>query len=160
MFHFMKDKNITGWSPYRGIVSALKDNKTMECKFNECDPYASPAATTVLSDGSVGSCIRLYHDGMMYHRDNRTIPLRGDILQQTDCNGCQWWRYCKWRNKDKFCEIWKAIFELVHKDLQYYDIEYKFNENEKKSFNDSRFGENHTDGLEHIDGEWRHLDSR
>ena len=76
MFDFMMENGIDSFSPFRDIIAALKGESSYVCVFKECDPYSTPSCTTVLKDGSVGVCLRLYGDGKIYLRNDPMTHIR------------------------------------------------------------------------------------
>lgn len=166
LFDFMMKEGLSGWSPFKDVVNSLKGEKEVVCVFRNCDPFCTNSATSVLNDGSVGVCLRLYGDGKKYLRAEQQSTIRSDVLRQTDCKDCKWWPYCyggcsglskefDWRNKDRYCELYKALFEKASNVMRMMRI--PIVKGVEKPRVSSRGG--HWDGNEHIDGDVRHLDS-
>jgi uncharacterized protein len=164
---FSVKHNIWNWSPYRDLIETLKGTDKAVCVFKPCDPYYSPSAHTILPDGSSGVCIKLYHDGHMYLRDNKYQDIRSYALLQSDCKDCKYWYNCyggcpgmaidfDWRRKDRYCEAYKAILEKLSKMMAFLKVPIKKNETTSCDIDISR---SHSDGFEHIDSGTRHLDS-
>ena len=168
ILRFQLEKGVRLWSPYRDMLNSLLGSGNVVCVFRECDPYCTPSATTVFGDGSVGVCVRLY-GGRVYLRDTRQLDVRSRVLRQTDCAGCEYWEHCKggccglavdwdWRNKDRYCEVYKAIFKVFSRMLRSLGLQETRREVKPREAK-STPGVDHTDGVEHLDGAWRHLDS-
>jgi len=160
-------ENELKWSPFSDIVNSFKGEKNVVCVFRSCDPYATPSATTILPDGSIGVCIRLYHDGYFYLRDSRKLSVRDQILLQTDCRGCEWWSHCyggcpgmaidfDWRRKDRWCEMYRELFRKISKMVKFCLPRERIIKQEIPAIRQPRM---HSDGVEHLDGKIRHLDS-
>lgn len=158
MFWFMLKHGITGWSPFRDIINSLKGSPNVVCVFSGCDPLCTQSAISILPDGSLGVCLRLYKDGIPYLRDRRPRSTRTDLLRETDCKGCEWFEYCHggcsgmainddWRNKDRFCEAYKAMFRIGRNILRMAGVQLARKRRERYS------------SIEHVDGDIRHLDS-
>ena len=159
MYQFLLENGIHGWSPWKDIINSLQGKPEVVCIFRNCDPYATQSATPILPNGEVGVCLRLYADGKIYLRAKET-NMRSDLLAETECNGCVWFQYCMggcsgsaydfdWRHKDRFCDVWKMLFERTAKTLQF--IGFSSRKCDVKQCS-------HSDGIEHIDGATRHLD--
>jgi len=179
MFRWLLEKGVSNWSPFRDIVNVLSGDSNVVCVFRECDPYNTQSATSVLHDGSLGVCLRLYQDGIIYLRDTECTSMRSSLLRETDCKDCRWFQYClggcsglshnfDWRRKDRFCEVYKRLFELtsnaikfVRKPIQQQTTpsQYEHLDGPVRHLDSSLGKRNHSDGLEHLDGDWRHLDS-
>uniref|UniRef100_A0A6M3M7B4 Putative radical SAM superfamily protein n=1 Tax=viral metagenome TaxID=1070528 RepID=A0A6M3M7B4_9ZZZZ len=163
---FMFEHGIDKWSPFKDIINSLKGKDEVVCVYRNCDPYCTHSATTVLNDGSVGVCLRLYGDGKKYLRASEETTMRSDVLEQTDCKDCPWWEHCyggctglskdwDWRNKDRYCEMYKALFVKISNTLKALGVKKKSRNRPK----DSRASRGHQDGIEHIDGDRRYVDS-
>jgi radical SAM protein with 4Fe4S-binding SPASM domain len=168
MFYFLLRNGVGGWSPWKDMINSRLQREPVVCVFKPCDPYSTPSCTPVFDDGGYGVCLRLYTDGKIYQRSDKRTDLRTSVLRQTDCKGCPWWKNCyggcvglsidfDWRNKDRFCLMYKTIFKNIENVLKSLQIKPK-KKPERIEKAQSR-GEDHTDGIEHIDGESRHLDS-
>ena len=176
LFDFMLQEGIKGWSPFRDMINALNGSGEYVCVYKDCDPLCTTAAKTILKDGGVGVCLRIYQDGKMYRRDNKPSNIRSDLLNQTDCKGCEWWKYCKggcsglstdfdWRNKDRYCEVYKYLFKRISdakKTLETIENRPQKKEEPKKGDpSDSKVsptGGDYTDGSKHWDGPLIHFD--
>jgi len=168
LFDFMLEEGLSGWSPFRDIINSLKGDKNVVCVYRNCDPFCTHSATSVLNDGSTGVCLRLYTDGKVYLRAKEESTIRSDVLEQTDCKDCPWWKYCyggctglskdfDWRNKDRYCEVYKALFEKASNIMKVFRIKAKDKSKQGKSKSSGEY--DHLDGDEHLDGDTRHLDS-
>uniref|UniRef100_A0A6M3MEP1 Putative radical SAM superfamily protein n=1 Tax=viral metagenome TaxID=1070528 RepID=A0A6M3MEP1_9ZZZZ len=166
---FMLEKGLSRWSPFKDITNSLKGEDEVVCVFRNCDPFSTHSATSVLHDGSVGVCLRLYGDGKIYLRAEKESTIRSDVLRQTDCKDCPWWEHCyggcsglskdwDWRNKDRYCEMYKALFVKISNALKALGVKKK---RKKKSGRGSgrRSDGDHTDGIEHFDGNTHYIDS-
>lgn len=183
MIDFMVENNIRHWSPFRDIINLLKGNGNSVCVFKDCDPYCTQSAYSLLADGQEGVCLRLYTDGQVYSRDTKEYNTRSQILKQSDCKDCKWWKYCKggcsglsidddWRNKDRYCKVYIACFEKISKMLKFLEIKPTKKPSKPKPYKggfehndsgvrhiDSDAAPQHNDGIEHIDSGVRHIDS-
>jgi len=117
------------WRPMKDFAAALRGEAT-ECVFNECDPWATEAEMPILGDGSLGVCLKGGGgpEGIATLRVEKSRA-RYEMLTQVrqeagGCEGCFWWPYCKggcpgagiagdWRNRTRFCEAYKRMFEFV-----------------------------------------------
>ncbi|MHA1288238.1 MAG: radical SAM protein [Candidatus Thorarchaeota archaeon] len=184
LFDFMIENGIYGFSPFRDIINTLKGNSNVVCVFRECDPYCTPSAISVLHDGNTGVCLRLHMDTKSYLRNEPMRRTRSDVLKQSDCKDCKWWNHCyggccglaidwDWRNKDRYCLMYKTLFEKATNALKFFGIKGK-SRNIRKTQENQRFehidgdvrhidsdlgSQEHWDGSEHLDGNLRHLDS-
>jgi len=163
---FMFEMGYSQWSPFKDITNSLQGKAEVVCKFRDCDPYCTNSATTILKDGSVGVCLRLYNDGKTYLRAEKTSSIRSEALRQTDCKDCKWWEHCyggcsgmsldgDWRNKDRYCDMYKALFEKTSNVMKALRVSKTV---KPKEFKPSSPG-NYTDGTTHLDDGWRHEDS-
>lgn len=168
MYDFMAENGITGWAPFRDLKKLMEGKTEISCKFGKCDPFCTPSAKTVHKDGTVGVCLRLYNDGKRYLRVEPVTNIR-EILRQTDCEECEWWEYCQggcpgmsvdldWRNKDRFCEVYKALFEKARNNAKFLGVFKPLPKRPKGAPAQSWDGD-HTDDIEHLDGNIRYLDS-
>jgi uncharacterized protein len=169
MFHFLLRNGIGGWSPWKDMINSLLQKSPVVCVFKQCDPYSTPSCIPIFNDGGEGVCLRLYTDGKIYLRDERRTELRSNVLRQTDCKDCTWWSHCyggciglskdfDWRNKDRFCLMYKTVFESIVNALKALQIK-KPPQKTPPPTETTKEGP-HTDGIEHIDGDNRHLDSK
>jgi len=122
MYDYFLEKGYSGWSPIKDIINSYSGKKEVVCVFRTCDPYSTSSARTILNDGSLGVCLRLHQDGKRYIRCETTEKTRNMVLFETDCKDCKWWKHCfggcsglsiddDWRNKDRFCEVYKFLFQ-------------------------------------------------
>jgi len=170
MFYFLLRNGISGWSPWKDMTNSLLRRESVVCVFKECDPYHTPSCIPVFEDGSYGVCLRIYSDGKTYLRSNRKTNLRTTVLSQTDCKDCPWWTNCyggclglgkdfDWRNKDRFCLMYKTIFGNIANALKALRIEPKKTESgQPKKRTRPRVG-GHPDGFTYTDGDTRYTDS-
>lgn len=167
MFYFMLRSGVGGWSPWKDMINSLLQREPVVCVYKSCDPYFTPSCTPVLGDGSCGVCLRLYTDGKTYLRDEYKTDIRDNVLLQTGCKDCRWWKNCyggciglsidfDWRNKDRYCLMYKTVFENIVNALKCLQIKPPKKTEKEKS---RPSGGGHWDGFEHIDGDERHLDS-
>mgnify|MGYP000600024175 CR=1 FL=1 len=131
-------KNNLKWSPFVDIVTRLK-YKNAVCLFESCDPYHTPSATVILSNGEVTNCLRA-HDRRILLRHPIKYNTRAEILKQIPqqyggCQGCKYFFGCQggcpsaainndWRNRTYLCNLWKALFEYFENVLKF--VEYPF----------------------------------
>jgi len=175
LYDFMIEKGFWQWSPFKDIINSFKGSREVVCAYRRCDPHCTSSATTVLHDGSVGVCLRLHVDGKVYTRVEPTVHTRSEILSQSDCKDCEWWQHCyggcsglaidfDWRNKDRFCELRKALFKKTKslmnsmrlRDLTLVDENGKTRQRPRKLAN---LPPNHYDAIIHSDGETIYQDS-
>jgi len=168
MYDFMLENGIRGWSPFRDIINSLKGESSVVCVYKECDPFSTASCYPVFKDGGVGVCLRLYSDGKTYLRSDEKSTIRSDVLRQTDCKDCRWWDNCHggctglsidfdWRNKDRYCLLYKALFEKTVNAFKVFDVKKTQKSTPSKSVMSKMGG--HSDGYEHLDGDERHVDS-
>lgn len=118
------------WSPFRDIVNALRGKQEVVCGFRPCFPLGS-AVIVVTPTGDLGVCHK-FHEHVILHT-LRHCSIREEVLAQTDCKGCEYfgwacWGGCPahardgdWRNKDRFCPAWKALFRFFQDRIQSYE---------------------------------------
>jgi len=133
------------WSPFIDIVHGLQ-GKSRVCIFEGCDIYHTPAATTLLGDGSVTNCLRTNEivtrlkGPRMLIRHPIKYDTRDEILKQIPqeyggCKDCKYFYACHggcpssginddWRNRTYLCNLWKSLFEYFENVLKF--IEYPF----------------------------------
>jgi len=166
MYDFMIENGYTEWSPFKDIMNSFKGESNVVCSFRGCDPFCTSAATSVLNDGSVGVCLRLYGDGKKYLRTDLSTNIRRDVLSETDCKDCKWWEHCyggcsglssgfDWRNKDRFCELYKVLFEKTEKLMKFM----KYKQVKRTESHEPIGDEQHSDGMKHLDNGTLYLDS-
>lgn len=124
--NFILNNNLVRIAPFQGIIDGLL-GRPNECMFKDCDPFATHA-THVSADGTPILCGRFNNE--VFHQGNFQTLLRWNILSQTDCKGCRYGgKVCfggcpavakdwDWRNKDRFCEAYYALFEFFEKKLK------------------------------------------
>lgn len=154
------------WSPFIDMWNSLRGSGHVVCVFRECDIFHTASAEVVLDDGSISNCMRVSSKGL-YLRHPEEHKTRGEILQQVEqvnggCKGCEFGRYCTggcpsqaidndWRNRTALCPVYKEVFQLLA-NIQ--SLGMGKTEDKKQV----RAG-GHSDGVEHQDGDTRHLDS-
>jgi len=123
---FVLDNNLPYIRPFESIVNALLGRRS-ECMFNECDPFCTHA-THVTPKGIPNLCGRFENE--VFCQGTFPTSVRWNILSQTDCKGCRYGgKVCfggcpavakdwDWRNKDRFCEAYYALFEFFEKKLK------------------------------------------
>jgi radical SAM protein with 4Fe4S-binding SPASM domain len=160
-------KGINRWSPFTDIVNSLKGNQNVVCVFTLCDVYHTHSATVILGDGSITSCMR----GHRFARHPVEMNTRDEILQLTPqtnggCKDCEFFSKCHggcpsnttdWRYKDYFCPVWRSLFEFYSKIFKVIGMDIK--EKETSDIDIQQSGDNHSDGITHIDDLLKHLDS-
>lgn len=190
LFAFCIEKGIPA-TPFTYIRNLLLGEGSADCIFGKpCDPYSTMSGIVVCGDGRISTCTKFTTERLEWtpHTD-----WRWDILKETDCKGCKYAGVvCSggcpasakdgdFRNKTKWCAMYKAMYENVEKILRYthpgksLSID-KTNEEKGQRGGESPWvhtdgnmthrdhmdapgSEGHTDGNEHIDGNTRHLDS-
>jgi len=171
LYDFMIEKGYWGWSPFKDIINSFKADSEVVCVFRRCDPLSTSSATSVLNDGSVGVCLRLYGDGKRYTRVDPSIHTRTDIIKQSDCKDCEWWQHCyggcsgnsidfDWRNKDRFCEVYKALFRKTKSLMDFLRLRdlSKVPGKGQRPEGDT-LPRDHYDGITHTDGDTIYQDS-
>jgi uncharacterized protein len=109
-----------------------RDRKTT-CVWNACDSYTTRAVQGVEGQGQRSNCGRTNKAGIAFAKAategyERYIALYYTPQEFGGCNGCKLFMMCKgqcpgtsidhdWRNRSEHCEIWKALFARVEKDL-------------------------------------------
>lgn len=161
------------WGTFSDTIHSLQNDSQCVCGFKECDIYNTMAANVVLGDGSLTNCLRT--DIMVRHPQE--FKTRTEILSQLDqkdggCKECEYFEFCKggcpsnapdWRVRDSYCSMYYTLLDYYSKTLTQFGI---FKHKKEVSCtgipNDTRNAKHdsktHTDGIEHIDGEVRHLD--
>lgn len=122
------------YQPFRDIVDNLCGFGLGTCIFTKCDYYATQAGKAVLGDGSLVSCLKTAKDGQPFLQAEKPTTVRYEILKAVSrekggCGGCRYWRICyggcpaegeadDWRNKTRYCEAFRAVYELIEKRLK------------------------------------------
>lgn len=155
------------YSPFKDITNSLLGKKEVVCVFGSCDIFCTPSIKSILHDGTIANCVKTYHEGFPFMRAELYQPqIREQLLLETDCKGCKWWDYCKggcpnhgihsdWRRKDKFCPVYKVLFNLIYTDLKSKSLL----PSKKCQVPTKQYSGNHSDGIVHSDGPMKHLDS-
>ena len=133
MADFLMEQGIWGWSPFSDVVNSICGRTgDVWCFFKGCDPYCTKAGIVITSSGAVSVCHKFQEEHISYTSPYTTI--RKDILSQTDCAGCRFFDNCTggcpadsvdwdWRNKTRWCPVWKMLFEKMENILKFADIE-------------------------------------
>jgi len=124
------------WSPFTDIVKGLKGQDRV-CTFMGCDPFHTPSATVIVSDGSVTNCMRINQEYILLRHPVK-YNTRDEILKNIDqeyggCKDCKYWNACHggcpsscidsdWRNRTVVCPLWKALFEFYEKALNHLGV--------------------------------------
>lgn len=119
------------WQPSRDIIEMMMGYKHATCTFNGCDVWATSAETPILSDGSLGCCMKGggSRDGIAYIRAEKSSNARSEALFQIPmekggCADCEYWEFCHggcpgeaencdYRNKTRFCFAYRKLFKHV-----------------------------------------------
>lgn len=123
-------EGVKGWSPFADVVMALQGVVSV-CTFSGCWPYSTDHGRMVLPDGSLAACLKFDRYPLAW--TGRRESFRLEMLRSNDCQGCQFFEFCKggcpgtalqfdWRNKDRFCPVWKALFRFYSKILAHLDL--------------------------------------
>lgn len=166
LYNVCKDNGLN-FSPFRDMSNSLRDEGNVVCTFNNaCDIYATESLIGITKDGVACNCIKTYHSDTIYPRlDNSRPEIRKQVLKETDCKGCKWFNYCQggcpnngigddWRRKDRYCELYKHLFEKIENNLNCLGITRVQNE----SCEHQHDGD-YTDDIRHEDDVTVHLDS-
>jgi len=125
--------------PFREMVDNLLGYGNSPCSFGECNWYYTNTIS-ILPDGTVTNCDRTFGEGEHTKSNNpRSLRIRSQVLQHTDCRGCKYWVVCyggcpseardgDWRNKTKFCESIYGMYEHIEKQMKglFPNIQLKF----------------------------------
>jgi len=163
---WMMERGIAGWSPFRDIINSLLGKPDTVCVFRPCHPYHTKAGIAITSKGEVSMCHKFHSEillNTMQHADTRDL-----VLSQTDCLGCSYFNNCfggcpsaatdgDWRNKDRNCPSWKYLFGYYSRVIKSLGINPEKQPGKKVEKSCTTKG--HSDGIEHTDGDTRHLDS-
>jgi uncharacterized protein len=103
------------------------------CVWHACDPYITSAVQGVEADGSDSHCEYTEQDGISFVRCTTFGYQRYLALYETPqecggCHGCRFFVFCKgqcpgsaidddWRNKSRYCELWRRLFTHVEDRL-------------------------------------------
>jgi uncharacterized protein len=160
------------WRPYSDIIKLFSGDNSVTCVFQECDPWRTEAERTVNHHGAIGGCLKTgagpdgiqalaaeCSGGERYH-------LLPNILQSLGgCKGCDYWPICKggcpgaaidndWRNRTRFCEAWKMLFNhVLHRRLARFIIDQAYRRDAESQ------GSRHAD-VPHGDQHGDHTDRR
>lgn len=133
MANFVFDNQLD-FQPFRDIVDNLLGLGTGTCVYTKCDIWNTAAATVILGDGSLTSCLKTVVNGQPFVRDTERGSERYEILKSIPkddggCGGCRYWRICyghcpsegadnDWRNKTKYCDTYYDLYEYVENRLK------------------------------------------
>jgi len=124
------------WQPFRDVVDLMFGYSDSTCNFAKCDPWHTTAEVPIMADGNLGNCLKPAGaiDGIVVLRADKYSDERYKILPQVPqeyggCKDCQYWLMCyggcpgsgidnDWRNRTRFCEAWKILFEHVEKKIK------------------------------------------
>ncbi len=130
--------NVYGWNKKYGLhwnpVVEMEKNLTGEnkqpspCSFNRCDPF-NTHTLSILADGQTGNCDRTFGRGFYPRSKSNSSCGRYEALQQTECNGCRYWKVCygqcpceatgdDWRRKTRWCEAVRRTYAYIEKKLK------------------------------------------
>lgn len=128
----LKDPELL-WLPYHDVVNMLLGyiNETT-CTFAECDIWQTGSEITIMSNGSLGNCLKggSACDGIESLRsDGQMRRYRYEMLEQIPqefdgCKDCRYWFMCKggcpgegvdndWRNRTASCIALKKLFAHI-----------------------------------------------
>ena len=154
-----------------------------------CDPYSTTSGIVVCHDGRVSTCTKFTTERLEWtpHSDWRWDILKETDCKNCKYGGVVCSGGCPaaakdddFRNKTRWCTMYKAMYEKIEKILRYThpgkSLTIDKGKEEKKGkgetpfthtdgdiihrdHQDSGLESGHTDGVEHIDGNLRHLDS-
>jgi uncharacterized protein len=124
-------------SPIADIIEGMYGNiGNMTCTFRKCDPWSASADTTLMGDGSFGTCMHTGAaiDGIQALRGDKSTHERYEALRQIPqedggCKDCEYWFMCTggcpgagidndWRNKTRFCEGLKAFYKFIYYEIK------------------------------------------
>jgi uncharacterized protein len=109
------------------------DDQEVSCVWRACDPYTTAAVRGVEGHGQRSNCGRTNKDGIDFVKAGaegfeRYIALYNTAQECGGCKGCRFFLMCKgqcpgtaidgdWRNRTEHCEVLKALFEDLEKEL-------------------------------------------
>lgn len=165
------------WSPFVDLWNAITGGKcgsgSVVCIFRPCDPFNTSSALVVKGNRMITNCQRHYP----LVRDARRMTVREEILWKVPqefggCRGCKYFPICfggcsangingDWRNRSFNCPAWRAILDYYDKVLRFMGIRPAYLDAKLPFDTSTRGGRraSHSDGIEHVDGSVRHLDS-
>lgn len=132
MADFVIENGLYGWSPYSDMIySMLSQLDKVMCFFNGCDPFGTLGGVVVTSQGAVSVCHKFMEEYIGY---TKPLTTRTELLAMTDCKGCKFFENCKggcpanavdhdWRNKTKWCPVYKPLWEKLLNVLRFTNIE-------------------------------------
>lgn len=169
LYDFLSGHGLT-YSPFMDMAASLRGDNKVVCKFSDgCDPYGTPSLQGIYKEGQEINCLKLYRGDYYYLRKKPRPQIREQVLKETDCKECPYWFACKggcpndainddWRRKSRNCELYKHLFERIRNDHDFLNIDQGPQQSRQCDRSKSKDND-HSDGVEHIDGENRHLDS-
>ncbi|HEY2392415.1 MAG TPA: radical SAM protein [Candidatus Angelobacter sp.] len=111
----------------------IGEDRRSSCVWKSCDPYTTAAVRGVEGHGQRSNCGRTNKDGIDFVKAGTQGFERYVALYQTPqefggCKDCRFFLMCKgqcpgtamdgdWRNRTEHCEVWKAVFEALEKEL-------------------------------------------
>lgn len=162
------------WSPFTDMWNALLDKDTVVCTFRGCDIFHTPSCTVITGDGSETNCMRISSKGL-YHRQLIRATTREEILIATDkvyggCKDCCFWEACHggcpsqaldndWRNRTMLCDLYHNLFTLISNFQKALSITKQTKSSAKEACSTKKEKVVYPSGVEHLDGNIRHLDS-
>lgn len=161
------ENGFDGFSPFKDMVNAFLGRAEVVCFLKPCAPYYTPAGMTVTSNGKVTGCHKFVTT--LYLNTLQDTKIRQDILRQTDCKDCKYFeRVCfggcpaegtgfDWRTKTRWCPAYKPLLERIEKHLIGLGVLTKEALPPCQAPSPLPAGY-HRDGIEHVDGNVRHLD--
>ena len=187
LLDFCLEKGIDA-APFTYIRNLLLGEGSADCIFGKpCDPYSTMSGIVVCGDGRVSTCTKFATERLEWTPHTNW---RWSILKETDCKDCKYAGVvCSggcpasakdgdFRNKTKWCAMYKAMYEKIEKTLRYTHRGKQLSIDKKgkkgsgnsawvhtdgntthRDHSDAPGSGGHTDGNEHIDGNTRHLDS-
>lgn len=104
------------------------------CIWNGCDPYTTSAVRGIEGQGQRSNCGRTNKAGIDFVKAQtpgfeRYLALYATPQEVGGCKDCRFFLMCKgqcpgtaidgdWRNRTEHCEVWKAVYTFLEKELQ------------------------------------------
>lgn len=111
----------------------LGDDTNAVCSWMTCDVYTTRSVRAIEGDGQRGNCGHANIDGIGFVKSDtegfeRYIALYQTAQEHGGCKGCRFFLMCKghcpgdgidgdWRNRSQYCEVWKAVYRHLEKDM-------------------------------------------
>ena len=176
-------------APFTYIRNLLLGEGSADCIFGKgCDPYSTMSGIVVCSDGRISTCTKFTTERLEWtpHSDWRWDILKETDCKNCKYGGVVCSGGCPatsinqdFRNKTQWCAMYKALYEKTEKLLRFMypnkalTIDKKKGEEGRgrtpcahtdgdmthRDHQDSSGLAGHSDGVEHLDGNLRHLDS-